>query len=58
MSWKIKRSKLIKEVTEVGGTEDGMVQARNEEGDMRTGARPNEGRFRRDEGETQLEGES
>ena len=50
-SSKIRKGKLIKDLTEVGETEDGMVQSRNEEGDMRTGVRPKNGRFQREEGE-------
>ena len=53
MSWKIRRGKLINNITEVREieNEERMAQPRNEEGDMRTGARPKEGRFQREEGE-------
>ena len=45
------RGKLINDIAEVGGTGERMTQPGNEEGDMRTGVRPKEGRFQRKEGE-------
>ena len=52
-SGEIRRGKLINDIAEVGGTGERMTQPGNEEGDMRTGVRPKEGRFRKEEGDTQ-----